>query len=107
MIESWVTSLVLTRHPFPAAAPKTSIGSLHQNILKHFKMYENNNFNKNFFSKGGLIGIASSWDKSLTGACKRSCETLSRISFEDKQYRTDLFNQVSGKWNKVSKLLMS
>ena len=98
LFDSWTTSLVLYRWPYPqdshgAVKQLQPVHGLTNDVLKHFWPIDIDMYRKARNTTGGLLGVASAWNEDLRQACNRVIHTLMNLEVEGKFYRVDLLRR--------------
>lgn len=89
--ESWTSTLVLSRWPYPLEDPNpvSEILGLTEEVERHFWLGDHLEQNGRFWTQSNLIGVASSWGRTLSESSNRAVITCGNIGVEGSQYRTD------------------
>jgi hypothetical protein len=103
LMESWTVSVLYSRSPFPykETAERVFFDNLPLNVEKHFWIFGAEGFSKSTFTDKTEIGLATSWDVTLSGANKRAVGTCFNIHLKNRQFRTDVGLAAAEVWGKV------
>lgn len=104
LLESFTSTLILSRYPWPyrEREEKALLGELTPQVLRHFHPADELEIRKNAgFSDRTLLGFATAWSQTLSGACNRVLRTVATIDCEAKQYRTDQYLSTVNRLNQL------
>jgi len=92
LLESWTTSLALSRSPFPyeMVGTKTHVGGVSPEVERHLTLLDSVRVKgSTFVTSGTLVGVSSAWAHEMSESVRRAVRTLRGVELPDKQYRTD------------------
>jgi hypothetical protein len=90
--ESWTSSLVLSRYPWPCKThteENLQFNNLNDEIEKHFWLGEHTQFKSSLYTRSTLIGVCTSWARTMLEAATRSSRTAQNLQITEAQYRRD------------------
>lgn len=93
----WYVANLVSRSPFPVShsANRTLISGLVPRVEQHFWCFAPAAVQKqSFYTSSALVGVATAWSDTLLDACSRALITCQNVRVENKQYRTDLSNEI-------------
>lgn len=105
--ESWTTTLVVSRWPWPFTSREVVVTSgrvtgLSKEVERHFWIRDyGNTFKGVVTATETLVGVATSWGRTLCDSVMRAGITASRIEVEGKQYRGDAEMVAGEVWGMV------
>ncbi len=106
--ESWTTSLLLSKFPYPllsTAEEKIILRGVTPGVRKHFWFCNGVSFpHQAVTSNSPAIGISAAWGSTLTESNRRALKTCLSIKFKHKQFRTDGARNTQKRWARVEEL---
>jgi len=99
LMESWVSSLVVSVFPYPVHRGKrVTMECPEEGMLRHFWMPYVTRYERSLYTDHTLVGVATAWATELEDSVKRALVTCRSLNVEFKQYRTDGLSYVREKW---------
>jgi hypothetical protein len=96
LLESWTSSLVISRYPYPMrdmAEPELQL-RINPAAEKHLWFYNIYGYRSALYTKRTRVCVATAWAQSVSDVCNRVYRTARELELPDKQYRTDMFKKV-------------
>lgn len=107
-IESWTTSLLLSRYPFPSVEYNGSVQvtGLMSTVEKHFWMPKTKveKFKTIIHTTRTAIGVATAWAKTMSESSSRAVMTCRNVGVKEAQYRTDANHEAGIVFGRVKEL---
>lgn len=99
VLESWSTSLILTRYPYPFKEMDERLFlNIPSSMEKHLWFYDVKGHKKVLYTDNTKICIVSAWATSLNEVARRVSRTCNGLNIPLKQYRTDIVEIASKSW---------
>jgi hypothetical protein len=95
LLESWTSSLVISRYPFPQVElvePEVQL-SINPAAEKHLWFYGIYGYRNALYTKRSKVCVATAWAQSVSDVCNRVYRTARELELPLKQYRVDLFKK--------------
>lgn len=107
-LQSWTTSIVLSRFPFPLQShlkERYSIGGISTNVEKHFWLSDATQFKNAWWTSSTIVGVATSWSDTLWKSNALAVATCSNLTIQEVQYRMDSDERAEITWERVKRFL--